>query len=69
MEWTDWVDWKPETKTDIKIKIENDGYTFPHYDKKNNGVKYVISTMDIKEFVNENRENLFEMAGFKGVLE
>lgn len=37
MEWTDWVDWKPETKTDIKIKIENDGYTFPHYDKKNNG--------------------------------
>ena len=26
MEWTDWVDWKPETKTDIKIKIENDGY-------------------------------------------
>ncbi|VKH55094.1 Uncharacterised protein [Streptococcus pneumoniae] len=48
MEWTDWVDWKPETKTDIKIKIENDGYTFPHYDKKNNGVKYVISTMDIK---------------------
>ncbi|VJL47596.1 Uncharacterised protein [Streptococcus pneumoniae] len=49
MEWTDWVDWKPETKTDIKIKIENDGYTFPHYDKKNNGVKYVISTMDIKQ--------------------
>ncbi|VKX75656.1 Uncharacterised protein [Streptococcus pneumoniae] len=48
MEWTDWVDWKPETKTDIKIKIENDGYTFPHYDKKNDGVKYVISTMDIK---------------------
>lgn len=48
MEWTDWVDWKPETKTDIKTKIENDGYTFPHYDKKNNGVKYVISTLDIK---------------------
>lgn len=39
MEWTDWVDWEPETKTDIK---------FPHYDKKNNGVKYVISTLDIK---------------------
>ena len=48
MEWTDWVEWEPETKTDIKTKIENDGYTFPHYDKKNNGVKYVISTMDIK---------------------
>lgn len=48
MEWTDWVDWKPETKMDIETKIENDGYTFPHYDKKNNGVKYVISTMDIK---------------------
>lgn len=31
MEWADWVDWKPETKTDIKTKIENDGYTFPHY--------------------------------------
>lgn len=48
MEWADWVDWEPETKTDIKTKIENDGYTFPHYDKKNNGVKYVISTMDIE---------------------
>lgn len=48
MEWMDWVDLEPETKTDIKTKIENDGYTFPHYDKKNNGVKYVISTMDIK---------------------
>lgn len=31
MEWTDWVDLEPETKTDIKTKIENDGYTFPHY--------------------------------------
>lgn len=28
MELTDWVDWEPETKTDIKTKIENDGYTF-----------------------------------------
>ena len=27
MEWTDWVEWEPETKTDIKTKIENDGYT------------------------------------------
>lgn len=27
MEWTDWVEWGPETKTDIKNKIENDGYT------------------------------------------
>ena len=48
MEWTDWVEQEPETKTDIKTKIENDGYTYPHYDKKNNGVKHVISTMDIK---------------------
>ena len=33
---------------EVIAKIENDGYTYPHYDKKNNGVKYVISTMDIK---------------------
>ena len=26
MEWADWVYWEPETKTDIKTKIENDGY-------------------------------------------
>ena len=48
MEWTDWVDWVPETEKDIKTKIENDGYTYPHYDKKNNGIKYVISIMNIK---------------------
>lgn len=58
MEWTDWVDWKPETKTDIKTKIENDGYTFPHYDKKNNGVKYVISTLDIKRHFFNRRKNM-----------
>ncbi|CEY35121.1 Uncharacterised protein [Streptococcus pneumoniae] len=46
MEWTDWVDWKPETKTDIKIKIENDGYTFPHYD---------LSPSEIRPFTIRNK--------------
>ncbi len=48
MEWINWTEISPETKSEIIEKIENDGYTYPHYDKKNNGVKYVISTLDIK---------------------
>ena len=48
MDWIDWALFEPKNKKDIVSKIENDGYTFPHYDKKNNGVKYVISTLDIK---------------------
>ena len=48
MEWINWTEICPETKSEIIEKIENDGYTYPHYDKKNNGVKYVISTLDIK---------------------
>jgi len=41
MEWINWTEICPETKSEIIEKIENDGYTYPHYDKKNNGVKYV----------------------------
>ena len=48
MEWINWTEICPETKSETIEKIENDGYTYPHYDKKNNGVKYVISTLDIK---------------------
>ena len=48
MEWINWTEICPETKSEIIEKIESDGYTYPHYDKKNNGVKDVISTMDIK---------------------
>lgn len=48
MDWSDWVTYEPKNRDEIVSKIENDGYTFPHYDKKNNGVKYVISTMGIK---------------------
>ncbi len=33
MEWVDWVMYQPQTKIDIITKIENDGYTYPRYDK------------------------------------
>ena len=48
MEWAEWGIYQPQTKSDIITKIENDGYTYPHYDKSKNGVKYVISTIDLK---------------------
>ena len=49
MEWTDWVEQEPETKTDIKTKIENDGYTYPHFDKIRRGVRFVICTEAIQK--------------------
>lgn len=48
MEWYDWVMYQPQTKSDIITKIENDGYTYPHYDKLKNKVRYIISVLDIK---------------------
>lgn len=48
MEWSKWAELETKSREEVIAKIENDGYTYPHYDKKNNGVKYVISTMDIK---------------------
>lgn len=48
MEWHDWVMYQPQTKSDIITKIENDGYTYPHYDKLKNKVRYIISVFDIK---------------------
>lgn len=33
MEWVDWVMYQPQTKSNIITKIENDGYTYPRYDK------------------------------------
>lgn len=48
MEWPDWVMYQPQTKSDIITKIENDGYTYPHYDKSKNGVKFVMCLESIK---------------------
>lgn len=47
MQWTDWVEQEPKTKTDIQEKIKNNGYTYPHYDRKRNRVKFEISERDI----------------------
>lgn len=49
MEWIDWALYEPKTKTDIISKIENDGYTYPHYDKSKNGVKFVMCLESIKK--------------------
>lgn len=49
MEWSDWVMYQPKTKSDIITKIENDGYTYPHYDKKRNRAHSVISVADIQK--------------------
>lgn len=49
MEWTEWATYEPKTKSDIISKITNDGYTYPHYDKLKNGVRYVICTEAIKK--------------------
>ena len=44
MEWIDWALLEPKNKKDIVSKIENDGYTYPHYDKAKRVIKYVICT-------------------------
>lgn len=44
MDWIDWALLEPKNKKDIVSKIENDGYTYPHYDKAKRGIKYVICT-------------------------
>lgn len=49
MDWIDYALFEPKNKEEIKKKILNDGYTFPHYDKSRNKVKYVISEKDIKK--------------------
>lgn len=48
MDWIDYALFEPKNKEEIKNKILNDGYTFPHYDKSRNKVRYVISVLDIK---------------------
>lgn len=44
MDWIDWALLDPKNKKDIVSKIENDGYTYPHYDKAKRGINYVICT-------------------------
>lgn len=44
MDWIDWALLEPKNKKDIVSKIENDGYTYQHYDKVKRGTKYVICT-------------------------
>ena len=53
MDWGDWVAFRPQTKADIIDKIENDGYTYPHYDKERRSVKYVIDTITVKKDCSE----------------
>ncbi|GAB6638571.1 hypothetical protein BOVMAS10_12140 [Streptococcus uberis] len=48
MEWIDYALFEPKNKEEIKNKIINDGYTFPHYDKSRNKVRYTISVLDIE---------------------
>lgn len=49
MEWIDYVEMVPQNKDQVIYKIENDGYTYPHYDKKRNRARYIISVPDIKK--------------------
>lgn len=48
MEWAEWVELKPKSKEEVMTKIENDGYTYPHFDKERRGVRFVICTRSIK---------------------
>lgn len=49
MEWINYVEMVPQNKDQVIYKIENDGYTFPHYNKKRNRAHSVISVADIQK--------------------
>ena len=49
MEWINYVEMVPQNKDQVIYKIENDGYTFPHYNKKRNRTHSVISVADIQK--------------------
>ncbi|WP_409374128.1 hypothetical protein [Streptococcus suis] len=48
MEWIDLVLSTPTNKSDIIKKLDNDGYTYPHYSLKRNKAVSVIDVLAIQ---------------------
>lgn len=73
MDWSDWVTYEPKNRDEIVSKIENDGYTYPHYDKSKNGVKFVMCLETIEKDCQAtgttlNKENLPNYKRFLNIL-
>ena len=49
MEWSKWAELEPKSKEEVIAKIENDGYTYPHFDKARRGVRFAICTEAIQK--------------------
>ena len=59
---------EPVYKCKVKIISKNDVF-FTSLTRVKSNIKTLQEIKRFFEFVNENRENIFEMAGFKGALE
>lgn len=59
---------EPVYKCKVKAIPKNDVF-FTSLTSVKNNIKTLQEIKRFFEFVNENRENIFEMAGFKGALE
>jgi len=59
---------EPVYKCKVKAIPKNDVF-FTSLTRVKSNIKTLQEVKKFFEFVNENRENLFEMAGFKGALE